>query len=422
MKRRISFLLALCLLVAMAPTVLAEEETVELTFWHQYTDNTVMDDVCAAFNESHPGIHVTPVAFKTQDINKTLRMALTSGTGPDLFYYDSGPGYLGALAEAGLLMDLTEAAQQYNWYEELADWALNSATWKGTLYGIANEYEMLCVFYNKAIFEQLGVSEPTTYDEFLSICQTAKDAGIVAVVLDDMEKWPGYHYESLYFGAFGGNELVRSIMDQEQENGWNQPALAEGLNALKDLVAQGYTSSFPNGIAHDDALRDFYSGGGAMYLTGTWQVSTMYENMGDNVGLFLFPSAKEDITTMPPVGVGSAMQVNAGTQHPEEALIFLDYLYDAQTGAKLWMEGAECITPAAVDTSDLSFNPLFLEVMEIAGATDVFNYNIDVLMPANVNDVTGNYIQQILDGYITGEDAVQQKQEAFAQAIAEGLY
>lgn len=421
MRKLISTLLVLCLLMGTA-AMAAAQETVELTFWHQYTDNTVMDDVCAAFNESHPGIKVNPVAFKTQDINKTLRMALTSGTGPDLFYYDSGPGYLGAMASAGLLMDLTEAAQQYGWYDELADWALNSATWKGTLYGIANEYEMLCVFYNKAIFQQLGVDAPATYDQFLDICQKAKDAGIVAVVLDDMEKWPGYHYESLYFGAFGGNQLIRDIMDQNLDGGWNQPVLAEALNALTDLVKAGYTSEFPNGIAHDDALRDFYSGGGAMYLTGTWQVTSLWENMGENVGLFVFPSAKEGVETLPPVGVGSAMQVNATTKHPEETLIFLDYLFDAQTGAKMWMVGADCITPAQIDTGDLTFNPLFLEVMEIANTTDVFNYNIDVLMPAGVNDVTGNYIQQILDGYITGEQAVAQKQEAFAQAIADGLY
>ena len=30
--------------------------------------------------------------------------------------------------------------------------------------------------YNKALFEQYGVQVPTTWDEFLAVCQTFKDA------------------------------------------------------------------------------------------------------------------------------------------------------------------------------------------------------------------------------------------------------
>ncbi|MEG1513757.1 MAG: extracellular solute-binding protein [Clostridia bacterium] len=420
MKKRIILLLLVLAMTCQLFTAAFAEEKVELTFWHQYVDFDVMDQIAADFNALHPNITVKPVALATVDMNKTLRMALTSGTGPDLFQYDSGPGYLGALARAGLLMELTEPAKQYGWTEELAGWSVTAGTMDGKLYGLANEYEILCAFYNKAIFEKLGVTVPTTYDEFVNICKVAKDNGVVGLVLDDMEKWPGYHYESLFYGAFGGNELVKGVIDQTVEGGWNQPVLAEALDALSALVKEGYTSSFPNGIAHDDALRDFYTGGGAMYLTGTWAAQLMYDNMGDNVGIFVFPAAKEGVATMPPVGVGSAMQVNANTKYPEETLMFLDYLYDAKGGAKTLMYATGTITPCDVDTADATFNPLFLEVTKIANNTDVYNHNIDVLMPANVNDATGNYIQQILDGYITGADAVALKQDAFEQAIAEG--
>ena len=420
MKKLLSLFVLVALAVSCVGFAVAEEQ-IEITFWHQYTDNTVMDDIAAAYMADHPNVTINVVAIKTQDINTTLRMALTSGTGPDIFYYDAGPGYMGALADAGLLLELDAYAEEYGWEEELAGWALNAGTRNGHLYGIASEYEMLCVYYNKAIFEQLGVEIPTTYDEFLNICATAKEAGIVALGLDDMEKWPGYHYESLFYGAFGGPDLVTSILNQEQENGWNQPELAAGLDALRSLVAEGYTSEFPNGIAHDDALRDFYTGGAAMFMTGTWQVNAMYENMGDNVGIFIFPSASEDIITTPPVGVGSAMQVSATTAHPDEVISFLDYIYDAEGGAKIWMAGSY-ITPADVDTSDMTFNPLFLEVVEIADTTDVYNHNIDVLMPARVNDATGNYVQQVIDGLITGQEAVEIKQSEFAAAIEAGEY
>lgn len=410
MKKLLAILLTALMMLSCCAAI--AEEPVEVLFWHQYTDMDVMDVIAADFNAANPGIVVKPVAIATADIRNTLKMALTSGTGPDIFYYDAGPGYLGALADAGLVMDLAPAAEKYGWADSLAGWSMTAGTYNGTLYGLANEYEMLGVFYNKQIFADLGVEVPTTYDQFMDICKKAKDAGITAVVIDDLDKWPGYHYESLYYGAFGGPDMVMGGINQTIEGGWNQPEFAEALNALSALVKEGYTSEFPNGIAHDDALRDFYTGGGAMYFTGTWAVSGMYENMGDNVGLFVFPAAKEGLESTPPVGVGSAMQVSAVTEHPEETLAFLDYLYQADGGAKTWMEKAACITPADVDTTDMELNPLFKQVIEIADAVEVYNHNIDVLVNQNVNDATANFIQQILDGFITGEEAVALKQAA----------
>ena len=417
-------LLAVLVLVAVLATSLSiafAEEPVEITFWHQFTDNPVFDNIAEAFMAENPNIKINLVPIKTQDMNTTLKMALTSGTGPDIFYYDAGPGYMGALADAGLLLPLDSYAEQYGWREKLAGWALNACERKDQLWGIASEYEMLCVWYNREIFAQLGVEVPTTYDEFVAICEKAKEAGIIGLGLDDMDQWPGYHYESLFFGAFGGNELETRVLNQEEENGWNQPQFAEGLDALRALVEKGYTSDFPNGIAHDDALRDFYTGGSAMYLTGTWATEGMYENMGDNVDIFVFPAASADILTTPPVGVGCAMQVSATTAHPDEVIKFLDYIFDANGGAKIFMSGSY-ITPADVDTSDMTFNPLFLKVVEIADNTSEYNYNIDVLMPANVNDATANYVQQVIDGVVTGQQAVEIKQEEFAKAIEAGEY
>lgn len=412
MKKLLAILLTALLMLACCASFAIAEEPVEILFWHGYTDNDVMDVIVNDFNAANPDIFVNSVAIAVQDARNTTKMALTSGTGPDIFYYDAGPGYLGALADAGLLMDLGPAAEQYGWADSLAGWALTAGTYKGTLYGLANEYEMLGVYYNKQIFADLGVEVPTTYDQFLDICKKAKDAGITAVVIDDLDKWPGYHYESLYYGAFGGPDMVYGAINQTIEGGWNQPEFAEALNALGALVKEGYTSEFPNGIAHDDALREFYTGGGAMYFTGTWQVTGMVENMGDNVGLFVFPAAKEGLESTPPVGVGSAMQVSAVTEHPEETLKFLDYLYQADGGARTWMEKAACITPCDVDTEGMEISPLFQQVIDIADTVEVYNHNIDVVVSQSVNDATANFIQQILDGFITGEEAVAMKQAA----------
>ena len=419
MKKIIGIILALTMLLGCS---VAASAAAELTLWHSFTKSDCMDVICADYKALHPDVKINVVAMEGQDINKAIKMALTSGSGPDIVYLDCGPGYMGVMANSSLIMPLDEAAAQYGWKDKLAGWGLEAATYNGTLYGIACEYEILCCYYNKAIFEQIGATIPTTYDEFVEVCKKAKEAGFNALVLDDMDQWPGFHYEALFMGAFGGPEMEQGVLNKTLAGGFNQPEFVQGLDALAALVKDGYTTEFPNALSHDDALRDFYSGGGAMYLTGTWHVNDMYDNMGDDVGMFVFPSARAGVAPIPPVGVGSGMQVSAATKHPAEVLDLLDYMFDANTGAKVWMERAAVITPADVDVSDMDMNPLFKQLLEIAADTDVSNKNLDVLMPQNVNDATKNYMQQILDGVLTGQQAVEIKQAELEKAIAEGNF
>lgn len=405
---------------SVAPAVL--EDGIVVTMWHGWTEDvngtTAAKEFKKGFEAANPGITIKEVAMQQEDLRKTIKPALTSGEGPDVFFYDCGPGYLGVLAKAGLIASLEDAAVQYGWKSRLTGWGQKSAMYNGQMYGIAAQYEMLTTYYNKKIFSDLGVSVPTTYEQFVDICQKAKDAGIVGLTIDDKDQWPGFHYESLFYGAFAGPDKIREVLDKK--GAWNQPVFAAGLDALASLVKNGYTTPDPNAISHDDALKDFYSGKGAMYLTGTWQIGTMSENMGDNVGIFVFP-AKDGIPSVPPVGVGGGMLVNKAAKNMDATMKFMDYMFSKE-GAKIWLTQDSSIPPVDIDLSSLDLNPLFKEVVAIAGATDSFNANIDVLMPQNVNDATLNYMQEILAGVKTGEQATTIKQVEYQKAIDAGNY
>ncbi|MDQ9760149.1 extracellular solute-binding protein, partial [Acinetobacter baumannii] len=66
-------------------------------------------------------------------------------------------------------------------------------------------------FYNKALFEQAGIEkEPTTWAEFLDVCQKLKDAGITPMTMDDAYATCviGYHLARLV-----GEERVKEIVN-----------------------------------------------------------------------------------------------------------------------------------------------------------------------------------------------------------------
>ena len=112
--------LALLLSLAAGPLLgdARAQDQVELRVWDQFTDPTESenaDAIYAAFTEQNPNITITRETFSTDQMRDTVNTAISSGTGPDLIFYDAGPGYAGVLADAGLLLPLDDYAEQYGW-------------------------------------------------------------------------------------------------------------------------------------------------------------------------------------------------------------------------------------------------------------------------------------------------------------------
>ena len=42
------------------------------------------------------------------------------------------------------------------------------------------------MYYNKAIFDKYGLEVPTTYDEYVQVCDTLKENGVTPVALASM--------------------------------------------------------------------------------------------------------------------------------------------------------------------------------------------------------------------------------------------
>jgi raffinose/stachyose/melibiose transport system substrate-binding protein len=398
-----------------------DSEIVTLTMWDNYTDESIsnaFDEMIKDFEGNNPGIKVKRTTMSVDNIRSTIKPALTSGEGPDLFNYDAGPGYLGVLASSGLALDLTGYADQYGWNERFPEWINERVTFDGKMYGIGHEVELIGVYYNKKIFKELGVDVPKTYDEFLAICEQAKQNGLVAISFDDKDQWPAFHLESVFYTAVAGKDKITKVLNQEET--FNQPIFAEALDEFYALIEKGYVSSNPLAVSYDDGNKEFFSGKAAMRITGTWMVGEMVENLKEDVGFFLMPSIDPNLPLMAPGGIGGAMVASGTTKHPDETAKFLDFMYSEEV-APIWYENSK-IAPIDVDVDTLEVSGLFKDVVRMANTPAGLSYNIDVLMPQKVNTVTMNVLQELIAGKKTGTEVVEAKQKAFDEEIAAGNY
>jgi raffinose/stachyose/melibiose transport system substrate-binding protein len=362
---------------------------------------SALEDHVATFTDE-TGIEVEIDTLPFDTMRTVLQTQLRSGEGPDVFNWGSGPGFGGALSEAGLLADMTDAYEENGW--EVYDFAKERVTdAEGRIYGVPGEMETIGVFYNKDVFSELGLEEPQSLEDLEASAAAIKDAGMVPFAAPDKEGWEGGHYLSMAIASDVGADEMLSIINGEQS--WESEPVVSAFNLWADFNSQGWLSESPTSVDYDTGMATFYSGEAAMVPTGSWLVGEIDDNMDAEVGYIPFP-APDGAGTFT-AGLGSGPFVSEASSKKDAAMQFVDFLASPEHGE--WtVENLHTIPPIPIDTSGLDLSPLFAKVLEdtatLAESGD-FGHNIDVLASDEVNQAMYDGLQGVLTGQLSAEEA-----------------
>ena len=373
------------------------------------------EELIARFEEQHPDIDVQRETMSTEDLRTVIEARLRSAQRPDVFTYDTGPGFGGVLADAGLLYPLEEAYERNGW--DIYEWAKQRATYNGTVFGVPDQVEEIIIYYNRDLVPQ----EPKTVEELREIADELKARRIIPLAFGDQEQWPAGHM----FSIGVSNTLRREGLDGifYGDGRWDIPEVVESIDLMfRDFVESGYYPEDVSDITYDDANTLFYSGKAAMLPTGTWLVPEIVQTVEDfAVGFFPFPSIDgSDIS--PPIGLGSGLFVAADASNPEGAIKFIDYLQQDDT-ARLIIEKLNTIPAHPVDLEGLAVPELFRAIIDDLGESpqaESFAYNIDVLAPQNFNEVMFSGFQEVINGTRSPAEQAAALQEAWTEAKGAG--
>jgi raffinose/stachyose/melibiose transport system substrate-binding protein len=365
----------------------------------------------ATFTQSS-GIQVKVSTLPTDTMRTVLQTQLRSGEGPDVFSWGSGPGFGGALANAGLLYDLTDAYKKYHW--NVYDWARQRVTFNGKTYGIPGETETVGLFYNKKIFNRLGIDQPASLDDLAAAAKKAKAAGLVPLAVSDKEGWEGGHLLSMALSSAVGPAGMKALLDGHKS--WNSPKVTSSLALWDDYNKAGYLPNSPTSVDYDGATAMFYSGKAAMIPTGSWLVGEIDDNTNFPVGYIPFPAAHG-----PGVfagGLGSGPFISANSNKKGEDLQFLNFLASPQHG-RWTVENLHTIPPQPIDTHGLHVSPLFAKVLKdtahLSQSGTGLGYNIDVLSTDVFNEAMFDGVQAVLTGQQSPEEVASKLQDASQQ-------
>jgi raffinose/stachyose/melibiose transport system substrate-binding protein len=367
------------------------------------------------FEEQNPKYTVERESIPPAQVREVIQTRVRSEQPPDYFGFDTGPGFGGVLADAGLLYSLEKAYKENGW--DIYDWAKQRATYNGTTYGVPDQVEELVVYYNTDLVSE----EPKSLDDLQAIADELKGQGKIPFGFGDSEQWPAGHLFSIGVSNLLGREGLDDILYGGGK--WDTPEVEEAINLFfREFVESGYYPDGVNAITYEDANTLFYAGKAAMNITGTWLVSEIVETVQDfEVGFFPFPSI-DGSSISPPAGVGTGTFIAKEAKNPEGGIALINYYQQDET-ARIIMETFNTIPAHPVDTKGLDVPPLFKQVLDdLSESTEAgaFGYNIDVLTPANFNEVMFSGFQEVLNGTRSASEQAAALQNAWATAKKQG--
>ena len=422
MKKWIAFVLAAMLVLSMsAVTAFAEGDKV-ITIWHlqsQDLPKAAFEQAKERFEAANPGYKVEITVYQNDAYKTKIQVALAAGEAPDIFPSWSG-GPMIEYVNAGLVADVTELMASSGLKDKLMDGSVAQATFDGKIWGVPMEnVAVALVYYNKAVFEKAGVEVPTTLAELEAACEKFKAAGIAPFALANATKWTGSMYYMYLVDRFGGSKVFENAANKLVPDGFKDPAFVKAGETIQKWVNAGYFNEGFNGMDEDNGQSRMllYSGQAAMYLMGSWAVSTITSENPDflpNMGVFAFPSV-EGGAGDPTAVVGTVgdnfYHINAKCANPEMAFEYLKTCLDDE-GVAYRVSIGKIPPVKGVKVEDPNLQ-LVLDIVDKAASVQLW---YDQYMPSMMAEVHKDTSQALFGLTMTPEEVCNAMQEAIDAA------
>lgn len=333
---------------------------VTLTVWETYNteERALFLSLVAEFEAANPGVKIQPVSIPFDGLEPKILTSLATNTAPDIARVDVG--FLPKVAVRGALAALDEygiGAVTGDLYPV----ALSSCVVGGKTYGLPDQTNGLCLFYNKEMFAKAGLDPekpPQTWEEFIASAKrlTDREAGVFGFGMRNSLWW------SLPFiYSFGGD-----ILDAAGKCALASEAAIAGFQFKVDLYSR---HSVEGGAWRAGGIRDdmgFQSRKYAMVFNGPWAVTGLDQG-GIDFGVTLVPSGPSGHATN--VG-GNNLVVFTTSKHPREAARFMMFLVSPEAQAR-WANDLGQIpvnvrADALVDFTEHPYLKTFMEQMKHA--------------------------------------------------------
>ena len=329
-KNRAAGLLAVSVLCGVFALTGCGQSKKEVEFFSSKPENAqIMQQLVDEFNETS-GQEIKVVLNTPADAGTVLKTRMAKNDIPDIIAYGGDNTYT-ELQSAGVLRDLTGAPYLDTIQDAYMEMVYDVQKDRERVpYAVPYATNASGVLYNVDKFNELGLTVPKTWDEFMDVIKKIEDAG-------------GTPFEFTFKDAWTLNCPWNSIAPDLAPEGFtdarlqDQTTFAETHQEIAEkyleLIKHGQTDIM--GTTYDDGNKAFANGDAYMMINGNWAISQFTTANPDmHVDLFALPASNDSTVNYVTSGVDVLLCASAGSKYPEVVDAFLTFMMDKENNQK----------------------------------------------------------------------------------------
>ena len=265
------------------------------------------------------------------DSETLIRTLLVKDKAPDVITLNANGGF-GDLAQAGVFYDFSDEPVLETINPAVQEILSDLGTKQDEVNGLGYVNNANGVIYNQDIFEEQGLEVPETWDEFIAVCEALEAAGITPFYGTLADSWTGMpSWNAL--GAYASQGGFFDDLRAEGEDVGADSAVSFEKDFPEVMAQQAELFSYMQegyrGRTYDDGNAAFARGESAMLLQGIWALNPVKAiNPDIKAAIFPYPAADDPDDRLLVSGVDVVVTMAKDTPHREEALRFIEYLFD----------------------------------------------------------------------------------------------
>lgn len=287
------------------------KEVTEISIWTWSPVPRTAEKMIKAFEEKNPDVKIN---YTNYNYNPEYLAALAAGAGSNNLADIIGlqPGsltqqYRNYLVDVGAYAEKTWGS---NWKDkffkvDIDQLQLGNPPGDDNIYILPIESQVINIWYNKKLFEEVGAKVPETWAELKDVAAKLTAKKYAPLYFGGADGWQHVNVFLMLANQFG-DDVYKA---QDGSGKWNTPNLVKAMTAYQDMFKSGImqvgalsNNSYPDGV------NLFISGKVGMMALGSWWLQEYTaENPAQNVKDWVFdnfylPPYEDGGKASPPVG------------------------------------------------------------------------------------------------------------------------
>ncbi|MBT6339154.1 MAG: extracellular solute-binding protein [Desulfobacula sp.] len=371
----------------------------KIGFYHYYSGTLSggISEMIEEVNKEQTDFEVSARALDHEAFKSMIHTTLDKGNPPELFSYWAG-ARVQNLVDQKKLAPIDDLWEKENFDKKFSTSVIKAAsTYNGSKYLLPIAQFVVMVFYNKTIFEANGLQPPTSWEEFIAVCQKLKKNKITPIALGSRERWPAQFWMDYLLLRTQPIEYRNRLMNGKAK--YTDQEVKKVYQIWSELLKEKYFNQNANQLDWAQATQLVCKKDAAMTLMGSWAIQLFEDEKQcsgpvNNFDFFPFPTMDMNL---PKVALGpiDGIVLSKNSANHDFAKKTLSYFAKQKPQERLSI-GSGALAPS-LEVPLSFYSPFKKRMIEEIKSSKYWAFNYDLATPPRVAELGMDSFNELIE-------------------------